>query len=462
MESGDVVVIGAGPAGVEAAMAAQSCGLDVLIIDEAHEAGGQIYRAGPAFNIPEGKLLRDRLQKSGVPAAFEHRIWSAAKTTTGFELAAVGPTSSRVVAASAIIVASGAIERFYPRVGWTLPGVIGLGAATIMMKAQGILPGRRVLVCGPGPLATLVAHLIQDHGGEVVALADPNPRRAWLRALPAMASRPDLFIDGAKWITQLLAKRVPIFQGWDIVSISGRNSVESVTLSQQDGSRKRVFEADAVCFGHGLVPATEFFRLLGAPMEYRPERGGWIPRLDLHQRAGIARLYAAGDCAQILGVAAAPLTGRLAGLTAAFDLQRISQTEYRRSYTHARSSLSRISYFGHEIARMMQPRASAMEHVPDETIVCRCEDVTVGELRTAVRQGAREINALKAATRCGMGPCGGRSCGEAAGAVMECAGVPRASIGYWTARPPLRPVPIESLIGNFSYDDIPITEPAPL
>jgi hypothetical protein len=219
---------------------------------------------------------------------------------------------------------------------------------------------------------------------------------------------------------------------------------------------------DAVCFGYGLFPSTEFYRLLRAQIHYDVGRGGWAPKLDAYQRTTIERLYAAGDGAELLGVAAAPITGRIAALTAALDLRKISQEKYERSYAKEVAALKRATQFGREIALLMQPRASVMEHVPAETIVCRCEDVTVGELKEAVQQGSREINALKAATRCGMGPCGGRMCGEAAAAVMECAGVERSAIGYWTARPPLRPVPIGTLTGDFDYGDIPISEPAPL
>jgi thioredoxin reductase len=455
-------VIGAGPAGAEAAIAARSSGLDVLVVDEAGDAGGQIYRAGPASTLPEGQILRERLRKSGTQVAFEHRVWTVTKTEFGFELAAVGPESPLLAESAALIVASGALERFYPRPGWTLPGVIGLGAATAMIKAQGVLPGRRVLVSGPGPLAPLVAHLIQEHGGEVVALIDPNPVSMWMKALPVMWSRIDLLTDGAKWLAKLLLKRVPILHGWDILSIHGRNSAESVRVAHLGSRRERVFVVDAVCFGYGLFPSTEFYRLLGAQIHYDVARGGWAPKLDAYQRTSIERLYAAGDGAELLGAAAAPITGRIAALTAALDLRKISPEKHERSYAEEAAALKRAAQLGREIARMMQPRASVMEHVSAETIVCRCEDVTVAELREAVQQGSREINALKAATRCGMGPCGGRMCGEAAAAVMECAGVERSSIGYWTARPPLRPLTIGTLTGDFDYSDIPISEPAPL
>src|SRR5262245_164006 len=221
MSTHDVVVIGAGPAGAEAAIAARSFGLNVLVIDEAADAGGQVYRIGPESKESPGQILRQRLIDSGAQLAFGYRLWTLSKTSSGFRAAAVGLSSNMIVDASAVIVAAGAIERFYPRPGWTLPGVIGLGAATVMMKAHGALPGRRVLVAGPGPLAPLVANLVQHHGGKVVALSDPNPRHVWLKALPAIASRPSLLLEGARWIGSLRAKGVPVIYGWNIHSIEG-------------------------------------------------------------------------------------------------------------------------------------------------------------------------------------------------------------------------------------------------
>jgi thioredoxin reductase/bacterioferritin-associated ferredoxin len=460
MSKHDIIVIGAGPAGAEAAIAAREFGLDVLIVDEALDAGGQVYRIGPESKASPAETLRQRLRDSGTQLAFGHRLWTLSKASSGFRAAAVGPSSTIVADASAVIVATGAIERFYPRPGWTLPGVIGLGAATVMMKSYGVLPGQRVLVGGPGPLAPLVAHLVQQYGGKVVALADPNPRQVWLKALPAIASRPSLLLEGARWIASLRAKGVPVMYGWNIRSIEGAHHAEYVTLVR--GTRERRFDVDAVCFGDGLFPSTEIYRLLGAEIVYDPERGGWIPSLDSSQRTTIPKLYAAGDGAELLGVAAAPLTGRIAVLAAARDLGKITESEYHGSWTAERNHLGRVSRFGGAFAQMMQPRTWTVAKVPDDTVVCRCEDVTAGQIRNAVAQGATEINALKAATRCGMGPCGGRICGDAVAALMECSGIDRKSIGYWTARQPLRPVPISSLTGSFDYADIPVREPAPL
>ncbi len=473
----DVIVIGAGPAGAEAAATAAGLGLDVLVVDEARAAGGQVHRApdahvaGAGVADAEGDALRARLAGSGADLALEHRVWHVARIESGddrparFEIAAVGPQAVLQTQGAALIVATGAVERFYPRPGWTLPGVVGLGAATIMLRSQRVLPGRRVVVAGPGPLAPLVANLILQGGGQVAALIDPNPLGAWFAAMPGVASRPGLLVQGSSWFARLVVKGVPAYRGWDVRSINGSEGVESVTVGPVDAQWRplidapdKTIEADAVCFAYGLTPAAEIYRLLGADERFVPAQGGWVPALDDGQRTSIARLYGAGDGAGLLGAAAATITGRIAALSAAFDLNRLDAGAHDDDTRAARAELVRSARFGSAMARLVVPRSSAMARVPDDTVVCRCEDISAGALRAGIAAGAREINALKAATRCGMGPCGGRMCADAAAALMECAGVPFAEIGRLTARTPLRPVPLDALTGTFEYSDIPLPE----
>ena len=315
-----------------------------------------------------------------------------------------------------------------------------------MIKAGRILPGRRVVVVGPGPLAPLVANLIVDAGGAVAALVDPNPLRAWVIALPRMSQRLDLLAEGAAWFGRLAVNGVPVYRGWDVSSIDGAHEVESVSLRPVDsmwrfiqaGPQKAIV-ADAVCMSYGLAPATEIYRLLGVAQRYAPELGGWAPVIDQGQRTDRVRLYAAGDGAGVLGAVAAPFSGCIAALSAAYDLGRIDAQTHHRLTQAPRRHLARAANFGAAMARLVAPRASAMISVPDDTVLCRCEDICAGELRAAIAAGALELNALKAATRCGMGPCGGRVCGEAAAALMESTGIAREQIGQFTGRAPLRP-----------------------
>lgn len=470
----DVAILGAGPAGAEAACVAARLGLSTVVIDEASAAGGQVYRA-PAAPAPEGDCyqaegdaLRAKLAQSAATFRAGERVWNIARKSDCagqlFDISTIGTRGLGTVQARSLIVATGATERFYPRPGWTLPGVIGLAAATILLKSFKVLPGSRTVVAGAGPLLSLVAHLIIEAGGHVAAIVDVSPLNEWIRLIPRMAARPDLLARGVAWQLEVARHRVPVYRGYDVTRVFGAISVEAVEIACLDRDRHRrplTLDADALCLGYGLTPATEVYRLLDARHTYVPERGGWIPELDDAQRTSVPFLYGAGDGAGLLGAAAAPLTGTAAALAAAADLGAINDSRYRNEASEVRGRLAKASRFGAAMASVARPRPTLIEDIDDSTIVCRCEDITAGEIRAAIKEGAQNINALKFATRCGMGPCGGRVCGEAAASLMQCHGIERTRIGQFTARPPLRPISLGDVTGDFEYSDIPLPEPAP-
>jgi len=209
------------------------------------------------------------------------------------------------------------------------------------------------------------------------------------------------------------------------------------------------------------VPATEATRTYRAQHIHRPEDGGWVPVLDAYQRTSVPLLYAAGDGAGVRGAAAAPAAGRVAALTALQDLG-IHAGAAERLKTES-AALARARRAGAAMARMMALRPAMIKAIPPETIICRCEGVTRAKIDEAAAAGAGTINQLKHFTRCGMGPCQGRMCGEAAGALLANArGVGVADLGFATGRIPLRPVPMASILGDFDYADIPVPAPAPI
>ncbi|SMF38883.1 Thioredoxin reductase [Tistlia consotensis] len=476
MSEYDLAVVGGGPAGAAAAIEAAGLGLRCLLFDEGSDAGGQVYRP-PAFaaatggpDAAAGAALRAGLAGSAVERAFGHRVWFAgpAAEAAGFELQAVGPEGNRRVTARALLAAAGTSERVFPCAGWTLPGVTGLAAATILLKSQKVLPGRRVVVAGCGPLLPLVAVGILELGGAVAALVDLNGPADWLAALPGLAARPDLALRGLGWLARLRRAGVPLYTRWGVRAVSGREAVEAVEIGPVEAdwrpSRQRPalrIEADALCLGHGLLPASELTRLLGAAHAYRPEAGGWLPVLDEAGRTSLPLLYAAGDGARLLGAGAAPLAGRLAALAAARDLGRLSEAAFAQRAAPLRRRLRRAARFGTAMARLCTPRPGLVEGLGADAVACRCEELTRGELGAAIAAGAGSLAALKAATRCGMGPCGGRLCNATAHALLAAAGRSAAEIGAPSARPPLRPVPLAALTGSFDYADVPIRELSP-
>ncbi|WP_199084884.1 NAD(P)/FAD-dependent oxidoreductase [Bosea sp. ASV33] len=468
----DLIVLGAGPAGAAAALKARALGLSVALIDEAPEPGGQVYRAPSAGLVGapaeadrvKGDELRARLKASGASLHLNQRVWSL---TAGFSVIAIGPDGPLTLEAPNLIVAPGAVERPIPVSGWTLPGVIGLAGATVLLKSHGVLPGRRVVVAGSGPLLLLVASKIVAAGGEVAAVVDAAPRASWFGRLGAMAARPDLMAKGGRWLLQLLKARVPLHSGAAIRAIHGRDGVASVEIGPVDAHWRptpgpaRAIEADAVCLGFGLLPSTEITRLLGARHRYEPELGGWLPEVGASLETSVPGLFVAGDGGGVRGADAAPLSGELAAIGVARRLGHSGDLEQQAIAVTAR--WRRSARFGAAMSALAMPPPGAVAMIGAQTTVCRCEGLTRATLDTAIAAGAWTLADLKAATRCGMGPCGGRVCGEAAAMLIEAAtGLSREAIGQPSARPPLRPVPLAAIAGDFAYDDLPIPAPAPL
>ena len=464
----DVAVLGGGPAGMAAATEAAQGGACVVLLEESPAPGGQVYRATPpSFQVPQdadrrvGDALRAALAASSAEIRTGCRVWGLGggplvpegQAHAPFSLSALGADGVPfTLQARALILCCGTHERIIPFPGWTLPGVIGLAAATILLKAQGILPGRRVVVAGAGPLLYAVAAKILAGGGSVAAVVDAATQGEWLHALPALTARPDLLTQGVVWRAKLLAARVPVLTGAQVTAAEGDTVLSHVRVGD------RVFEADALCVGHGLVPATEASRTYRARHAHRPEDGGWVPVLDAAQRTSVPFLYAAGDGAGVRGAAAAPAAGRLAARTALQDLGFKISTASKED-----AALRRARHTGAAMARMMALRPAMIKAIPRETIICRCEGVTRAAIEDAAAAGAGTVNQLKHFTRCGMGPCQGRMCGEAAGALLAAArGVSVADIGFTTGRIPLRPVPMEAILGDFDYADIPVPAPAPI
>jgi thioredoxin reductase/bacterioferritin-associated ferredoxin len=476
----DAIVIGAGPAGAEAALSAAGCGRSVALIDEQPVAGGQVWRApmggfagGGGAEARAGDTLRQRLTASSVGMFFGHRVWSVTHVDqgpdAGFRVDALGSAGNVAFLAPSLVVAAGAHERVIPFPGWTLPGVIGLAAVTILLKSQGMAPGKRIVVAGCGPLLFAVAAGLLKAGVQVLAVADIAHRGAWLQRLPAILGRPALAARGAGWAARTLLAGVPLLLGHGVRRAAGDEQVRRVVLGPVDASGapadgpEQEFDVDCLVVGHGLTTACEITRVLRAKHRHDRERGGWVPVVDAACQTSIRRLYAVGDGAGIRGQQLATLMGRRVGL----DLGSASSSPLPADAAAEARMIARETTraipFSDAMAGLMAQRPAQVSAIAPDTVVCRCEDVTRGEIDAAMTDGAREINQLKHFTRCGMGPCQGRYCADTVEELMaQTLGMPREAIGQWTGRPPLRPVGLGELIGSFDYDDIPIPEPAPL
>lgn len=402
----DVAVVGAGPAGVAAAASAAEAGARVLLLDEGLDAGGQIWRHAPAHAARLPRAARawlTRLARSGARLVTQAGVIDA---RPGELLARSGDGTLRVFAAHTIL-ATGARELFLPFPGWTLPRVIGVGAAQALAKSGASWRGRRVVVAGSGPLLLPVAATLRAAGARVVVVAEQARLLDVARFALRLVARPGKLLEGLVHRAGFSATRYRL--ACHVVAARGDDGVREVTLS--DGRRAWSEACDVLACGFGLVPNTELARLLGCAV-----RGGAV-EVDDEQRTSVPGVLAAGEVTGVGGAEAALAEGRLAGLVAAGSSP---DGALRRARDDGRR-------FAAQLARAFAPRDELRALVRDDTLVCRCEDVPWGRLRAF--DGAREAKLL---ARAGMGACQGRVCGAAL-----------AFLRGWDGdrvRPPLAPV----------------------
>ena len=405
----DVAVLGAGPAGRAAAARAVQGGAKVAVVD-----------SGPVAALPGATVLQG-WTVWGVSAA-------AAGSGLPFRLDAVAGDRGLSVQARALVLANGAEERLLPFAGWTRPGVHGLAEAAALTRSE---PGRRTVLAGAGaPLAETAAACLAA-GVNLVAVVDAAAGSA---ALP-----------GVRWLAASF-----------VAGADGEPALDHVTIAAlHDGARLHV-PCDLLCVGYGWQPATEAAGVLGAAMEYAPQRGGWAAVLDGAHRTTVPGLYVAGAASGVAGAAAA-VSGSVAATAALVDLVLLQAEAGHRELQALLHALA--------AGRAAPPPPldpALIAAIPPDCVVCSCEGTTRADIDAALAAGVRDLNQLKQFTRCGMGACQGRRCGTGAAALLSRhSGHPEAA-GRFTPRIPLRPVNLAALAGRFDYADIPIPKPAPI
>lgn len=457
LETVDLAVIGAGPAGLAAALAAAERGLRVALLDERPLAGGQYLlpaqARGGALTESErlgGELLR-RLETGQVDRRPGVTVWNV---TSALSLGLLENGRASTLAAGAIVLASGAREQVAPFPGWTLPGVMTAGAAQLLAKRHGVLPGKRVLVAGSGPLLLAVAAKLSALGATVVAVLEAAPPAQWLKRAPAAWGQGSRLAEGWRYLSELRKAGVPYRFGRAVVAAHGAERVEAATVALLDAAGRPLREGrsivaiDTLCVSFGFTPNVELAQLAGAAMVFDPARGGWAPQVDDNLESSAPGLFVAGETAGVGGAALALLTGRIAGLAAARRLGALSQGDLERAKAGLAGRRTREVRFAAMLNAVCAPPAGLSQITTDDTIVCRCEEVTAGELRAAVRQSAGSVtlDQLKVWTRIGQGPCQGRTCGPIAARLIAAeAGCSQEAAGAFAARLPARPLPLGAL-----------------
>lgn len=455
-ERPELLVIGAGPGGLSAAIAARRAGADVVVVDERRSPGGQYFKpvavrgagvAPPDAQHREGLALVRQALDAGVTIRSGVTVWGAFGPSE-FAASAEGGGGVRYLP-KATIVATGAYERGWAVPGWHLPGVMTTGAAQTLWRTARRLPGRRVLIAGNGPLNLQLAAELIGGGADVVAVveaASPGVRDAANLAAMAMAS-PSLVAEGLRYHRRRLRNRTPMIYDSVVASIEPTAGGLGVTLEAAAGAGgPRHFEADALCLGYGFEPSNELLRALGCHHDFDAGRNQLVTWRDAGGRTSIPGIYALGDCTTMGGARVAGADGILTGLAAAADLGHPIGPALAREGRAAARLGERHRRFQRALWQVYRAPPVRIEQASDETILCRCEEVCFGDARAALAEGLGQAGAVKRATRIGMGPCQGRFCRPLLEALIgHVSGAAPDELSGFAPRLPVKPVAIRDL-----------------
>ena len=470
----DVAVIGAGPAGLAAARAAAGRGLEVVLVDAFIRPGGQ-YHMQPSSSasvfeeteqVIRGKAAVESAVASGVTMLTATEVWGVFDR---FVLHAWNRNGAITIGTGAIVVASGAHDRTIAFPGWTLPGVMTPGAAQRLAKTCGVPPGRRSLLAGSGPFLLPVAGAVLKAGGRIAEIVEA--RSSPLPLVCLMLAHPERWAEGFRLLLPLVHARTRFRFGEVVVSALGKTRVEAAELApldatgRPDNSMKRIVgDIDSLLVGYGFQPQIDLTCVLGCHHRFDEAKGGWHCVAGLTTGAtDVAGVFAAGEVCGVAGAIPAALSGTIAGLGAAEWLRNDeSQGERRRLLSRAR----RAGRFADRLNRHYAPVAGLADLMTDETIVCRCEDVTAGEIRAEIARGVDSAYGAKLWTRAGMGPCQGRICGWSLARLIAAeTGRNIEEIGFNRPRLPIRPVPLgivrNSTPETHPAEDEPVSSGAP-
>ncbi len=463
----NVVIIGSGFAGINAAEVLKGNGLSVVVIDENPHAGGQLLRTLSDYL---GNAIKPRVKKGYI----KNMGFDCIKRVDESEIdirtstAVVGVFEDNTlmiqcegkeieeIKYDVMLIATGARERYLPFKGWTLPGVYSPGMVQVMMKSSGIMPSKDILVGGSGLFLFSMAYEFIRNGGKVHAILEQTGMFDKIKMLPLLPSQFSKFAEGAKFMGRISSAFVPVKYRRKIIEARGDGQVEEVVSAGVDSSGKivpgseKVYRTGALAAGYGFVPNIELFLAVGCDTVYEKDLGGFVVKVDDRMETSVENIFGAGEVTGVAGALKSIDEGRIAGYSILHKLGKIDKDEYRNSTSELITRRASHLKFGKLFSGLYSIGGEDVLAIPDDTIVCRCEDVKMSQIKEAIADGFNTPSAIKGALRISMGNCQGRTCTPLISDILSTlVGVKSEEQKTFGVRPPIKPV----RIGQFIKDE---------
>lgn len=453
----DLLIVGAGPAGMAAAVTARQAGISVVVADENPAVGGQVYRAVEAGPLAKSGLLgADYIAGRGIAEAFATSGARHFSNTTvfmierleagGFTVGLATPDRACMLDARHVLIATGALERPFPIPGWTMPGVMTAGAAQTLLKSSAIVPDGTTVLAGSGPLLYLLAAQYARADVKLAAVLDTTPGGNWLKALPHLPGflMSPYLLKGLKLLREAM-KAHQLIRNVSALEAFGEGRLSGVRATV--GGREVTIPATTLLLHQGVVPQVNLAMASGVEHSWSKARLAFEPALGPDGETDVSGLFIAGDSAGIAGAEAAQARGTLAALSILDRIDPAGCVSRQTPRSRAKASLAR-SLRGRAFLDALYCPAPQFRMPADDVIICRCEEVTAGEVRRLIGLGTQGPNQMKAFTRVGMGPCQGRSCGLTLTELFaEQTGQSPQQIGHLRLRAPVKPITVQQMAG---------------
>jgi thioredoxin reductase/bacterioferritin-associated ferredoxin len=455
----DTIIIGSGLAGLNAANILSEHNIKTAIIDENHFSGGQYLRKLPdTFNSnlikyttkvkKNGLNLLKKLHKADIDFYQDSTVIGVYDNNRVlFEKGG----KAEMIVGETLIIATGAREKYLPFKGWTLPGVLSAGALQVFLKSNGVLPAEKILIAGTGPFLYAVAYETLVAGGKVQGIYELN---GFFKQLPfgfGLMRAPSKIFEALVYMEEILRKWTKIKYGWKIIKAEGAGKLERVILAKTNpkgdiikGSEKTI-KTELLATGFGFIPNIELINMIGGKTEYRKELGGWIIKVTDELETTIEGVFSAGETTGIGGAEKSVIEGKLAGYSILKKLEKIDKDFSLKIINKLKNKRKNYLKYAEYLNSVYSVDDIHYKSIDDKTIICRCEDVSLKEIKEAYNSGFKSLNSLKIFTRSGMGNCQGRTCGPIITEIIktyENGKIPE----QFKIRKPAKPVNISSLV----------------